>query len=237
MVLALPRGAVPVGYEVARAIGADLDVFVVCKIGSPGQPELGMGAVGEDGVRVINDEVVRMARVTPEDLARVERREQAEVEARARRFRSGRMRVSLAGRTVILVDDGIATGSTMRAACQVARAAGARRVVVAVPVAPPDAVSSFSDVADEVVCLATPSPFYAVGQWYADFTQVSDAEVTRLLQREPVTQSSRAQPSRTGHAAAGLAHAARGDGPGQGLLTWNCLHNGDWRPGRGSAAS
>lgn len=186
VVLGLPRGGVPVAAEVADALGAPLDVIVVRKLGVPYQPELGMGAVGEDGIRVINEEVVRMAGVTPEDIDKVERLERAEVEARARRFRSGRTRVPLAGRTAILIDDGIATGSTMRAACQVTRAAGARRVVVAVPVAPAEAVRSFRNEADEMVCLQTPSMFYAVGQWYGDFTQVSDAEVTRLLQRESV---------------------------------------------------
>lgn len=186
VVLGLPRGGVPVAAEVADALGAPLDVIVVRKLGVPYQPELGMGAVGEDGIRVINEEVVRMAGVTPEDIDKVERLERAEVEARARRFRSGRTRVPLAGRTAILIDDGIATGSTMRAACQVTRAAGARRVVVAVPVAPAEAVRSFRNEADEMVCLQTPSMFYAVGQWYGDFTQVSDAKVTRLLQRESV---------------------------------------------------
>jgi putative phosphoribosyl transferase len=195
VVLGLPRGGVPVAAEVAHTLGAPLDVIVVRKLGVPYQPELGMGAVGEDGIRVINEEVVRIAGITPNGLARVERRERAEVEARARRFRAGRPRVALAGRPAVLVDDGIATGSTMRAACQVARAAGARRVVVAVPVAPPDVVPSFRDDADEVVCLETPSPFYAVGQWYADFTQVSDAEVTRLLQREPVAQPTQDPPT------------------------------------------
>ena len=200
VVLGLPRGGVPVAAEVANALGAPLDVIVVRKLGVPYQPELGMGAVGEDGIRVINEEVVRIAGITPNGLARVERRERAEVEARARRFRAGRPRVALAGRTAILVDDGIATGSTMRAACQVARAAGARRVVVAVPVAPAEVVPSFEDDADEVVCLETPSPFYAVGQWYADFTQVSDAVVTRLLQREPVALPARDDPPTNGQA-------------------------------------
>ncbi len=194
VVLGLPRGGVPVAAEVADALAAPLDVIVVRKLGVPHQPELGMGAVGEDGIRVINEEVVRMAGVTPEDIDKVERRERAEVEARARRFRSGRTRVPLVGRTAILIDDGIATGSTMLAACQVTRAAGARRVVVAVPVAPAEAVRSFRNEADEMVCVLTPSMFYAVGQWYADFTQVSDAEVTRLLQREPVPLRTQDEP-------------------------------------------
>lgn len=189
VVLGLPRGGVPVAAEVAHALDAPLDVIVVRKLGVPYQPELGMGAVGEGGVRVLNDEVLRMAGVTATALAEVEYQERAVVEARALRFRAGRPPAPLTGRTAILVDDGIATGSTMRAACQVARAAGARRVVVAVPVAPPGVEPLFKGDADEVICLETPSSFYAVGQWYADFTQVSDAEVTRLLQSEPVAQS------------------------------------------------
>lgn len=183
VVVGLPRGGVPVAAEVARAIGAPLDVIVVRKLGVPYQPELGMGAIGEAGVRVINQSVLRQSGVSEADLAEVERRERAELERRADKFRGNRPRESLAGRTVIVVDDGIATGSTARAACQVARAAGATRVVLATPVAPPDVVGSFDDVADEVVCLSTPEPFFAIGQFYADFGQTSDAEVVELLQR------------------------------------------------------
>jgi len=190
VVLGLPRGGVPVAFEVARALAAPLDVIVVRKLGVPYQPELGMGAVGEGGIRVINDDVVRMAHLGTRELAAVERRERAEVDARARRFRGDRPRIPLRGRTAILVDDGAATGSTMRAACQVARAHGAKRVVVAVPVAPHDTLARLRDDADELVCLDTPRPFFGVGQGYRDFTQTSDAEVTRLLERArgPVTQ-------------------------------------------------
>lgn len=194
VVLGLPRGGVPVAAEVAHALGAPLDVVVVRKLGVPYQPELAMGAIGEDGIRVINDEVVRIARLTPRELARVELSELAKVHAQAQRFRVGRPRASLAGRTAVLVDDGIATGSTIRAACEVVRAAGASRVVVAVPVMPPEAVPSLRDCADEVIALGTPSPFDAVGQWYDDFAQVSDAEVTRLLERERVAPSMRDDP-------------------------------------------
>jgi putative phosphoribosyl transferase len=181
VVVGLPRGGVPVAAEVAEALGAPLDVIVVRKLGVPFQPELGMGAIGEGGVRVLNDEVVRIAGVSPGEVAEVEARERFELERRAQRFRGDRTAVPLAGRTVIVVDDGIATGGTARAAVEVARAHGASRVVLAVPVAPPDTVASMREIADEVVCLATPVAFSAVGQWYEDFTQTSDAEVVRLL--------------------------------------------------------
>lgn len=181
VVVGLPRGGIPVAFEVARSLGAPLDVIVVRKLGVPFQPELGMGAVGENGVRVLNEEVMGMAGVEPEELARVEARERAEVEARARRFRAGRPRVDLAGRTVIVVDDGIATGGTARAALLVARAQGASRVVLAVPVAPSETVEALRGDADDVVCLETPTPFFAIGEWYRDFSQVPDDRVSELL--------------------------------------------------------
>jgi putative phosphoribosyl transferase len=183
VVVGLPRGGVVVAAEVAAALDAPLDVIVVRKLGVPTQPELGMGAVGEDGVRVLNDMVLRVARVTPEQLAAVEARERAEVERRAAAFRGGRPRVELADRAVIVVDDGIATGGTARAALEVARAQGARKVVLAVPVAPPDTLRELAPLADEVVCLETPTWFNAVGQWYDDFTQTTDADVVELLDR------------------------------------------------------
>lgn len=182
VVLGLPRGGVPVAAEVAAALDAPLDVIVVRKLGVPFQPELGMGAIGEDGIRVLNEEVVRLARVSHDEIAEVERRERAEVERRARRFRGDRPPIPLAGRTVIVIDDGIATGGTAKAALQVARAHGAARVVLAVPVAPPDSLREMAQFADEVVCLESPSEFYAVGQWYEDFTQTTDDEVVRLLE-------------------------------------------------------
>jgi predicted phosphoribosyltransferase len=181
VVLALPRGGVPVGAEIARVLDAPLDVIVVRKLGVPSQPELAMGAVGEGGALVVNDRVVRAAGVTSTQLARVEAREREEVEQRGRRFRGDRSTLQLVARTVIVVDDGIATGSTARAALQVARARGAARVALAVPVAPPDSLRELAEFADDVVCLAAPPAFFAVGQWYDDFTQVSDAEVNRLL--------------------------------------------------------
>ena len=183
VVLGLPRGGVPVAFQVATALDAPLDVIVVRKLGVPFQPELGMGAIGEDGVRILNPDVIRAARVTEQDLAKVERRERAELERRAQRFRGDRSRVALEGRTAVLVDDGIATGSTAKAACQVARAQGAKRIVLAVPVAPTDWVDRLGDDADELVCLATPEPFWAIGQWYDDFSQTSDGEVIDCLNR------------------------------------------------------
>jgi putative phosphoribosyl transferase len=181
VVLGLPRGGVPVAFEVARALDAPLDVIVVRKVGVPFQPELAMGALGEDGERVVDEQTVRLAGVTADEFAAVERRERAELERRARRFREGRPRRDVEGRTVIVVDDGIATGSTARAACLVARAHGAARIVLAVPVAPRDAGPRFADVVDELVVLDTPEPFRAVGQWYVDFSPTSDDEVMELL--------------------------------------------------------
>jgi len=183
VVLGLPRGGVPVAFEVARALHAPLDVILVRKLGVPFQPELGMGAIGEDGVRIINEEVVSLAHVSEDDIAVVEQRERAELDRRARRFRGDRPRTPLAGRTAIVVDDGIATGSTARAASRVARAQGARRVVLAVPVAAPSAVEGLRQDADEVVCLEEPQWFFAIGQWYANFTQTRDDEVVELLER------------------------------------------------------
>ncbi len=183
VVLGLPRGGVPVAFEVARELDAPLDVIVVRKLGVPYQPELGMGAIGEDGVRILNRDVLAMARVGEDEIAAVERSERAELERRATRFRGSCPRTPLAGRTAVVVDDGIATGSTARAACQVARAHGASRVILAVPVAPRSSLGLLAEVADELVCLATPEPFYAVGQFYRDFSQTSDDEVVELLER------------------------------------------------------
>ncbi len=183
VVLGIPRGGVPVAAAVAEAAGLPLDVVVVRKLGVPHRPELAMGAVGEDAVRVIDKDVIRRHGVHPAELARVERRERFEVEDRARRLRGARPALLLTGRTTILVDDGIATGSSMAAACRVVRAHGASRVVVAVPVAPDEALERLAHLADEIVCLRTPHPFFSVGQWYRDFTQTTDAEVTALLLR------------------------------------------------------
>jgi len=182
VVLGLPRGGVPVALEVAEALDAPLDVIVVRKLGVPFQPELAMGAIGEDGVRVLNTEVIRLAGVSSGELAAVEQRERAELERRARSFRGDRRPVPLKGKTVVVVDDGIATGSTASAACQVARGHGAARVVLAVPVAPPDWTKRLSGSADEYVCVSTPEPFFGVGQFYADFSQTTDDEVVACLE-------------------------------------------------------
>ena len=195
VVLALPRGGVPVAFEVARELGAPLDVIVVRKLGVPFQPELGMGAVGENGVRVLNENVMRLAGVGKDELDNVEARERAEVEVRARRFRGDRAPVPLAGRTAIIVDDGIATGGTARAALRVARAHGAAQVVLAVPVAPCDSVRQLSQDADEVICVATPEPFLGVGQFYDDFTQVPDDQVVALLDAARATTPAAVDPS------------------------------------------
>jgi putative phosphoribosyl transferase len=180
-VLGLPRGGVPVAFEIARALPAPLDVIVVRKLGVPFQPELAMGAIGEEGVRVENRDVLQSTALMSSDLDAVEARERAELRRRAEEYRDGRPRLDLRGRCAIIVDDGIATGSTMRAACQVARVLGVARIVVAVPVASRQAVAALRDVCDEVLSVELPEQFYAVGEWYRDFSQASDEEVVDLL--------------------------------------------------------
>jgi putative phosphoribosyl transferase len=181
VILALPRGGVPVGWEVARALGAPLDVMVVRKLGVPGHEELAMGAIASGGIRVVSDEVVQALAIPARVLADTAVMEEDELLRRERAFRGDRPATRLAGCTVVLVDDGIATGSTMLAAVAAARAASAARVVVAVPVAPRDTCRMLSEHADEVLCLSTPARFRAVGDWYDDFSQVDDDEVRRLL--------------------------------------------------------
>ena len=182
VVLGLPRGGVPVAFEVAKAIAAPLDVIVVRKLGLPWQPELAMGAIGEDGVRVLNPEVLSSSRVSESSLAAAEARERAELEAQVAKYRRGRPRLTLYGRTAVIVDDGIATGSTARAACQVAGMLGAASVALAVPVAPPDTLAQLAKVADHVIALESPHLFIAVGEWYLDFSQTTDDEVVALLE-------------------------------------------------------
>ncbi|MGF2945697.1 phosphoribosyltransferase family protein [Mycobacterium sp. Lab-001] len=183
VVLGLPRGGVPVAFEVAKALNAPLDVLVVRKLGVPHQPELAFGAIGEGGVRVINDAVAGEADLAGDEMAAVEARQRAELERRSERFRRGHARVPMAGRIAVIVDDGVATGATAKAACLVARAQGARRVVLAVPIGGRDIFTRFSGHADDVVCLYTPGSFSAVGQGYRNFTQTSDDEVVALLDR------------------------------------------------------
>lgn len=181
VVLGLPRGGVPVAAEVALALGAPLDVISVRKLGVPFRRELAMGAIGEDGAMVLNDDVVRMADVTPSDVAEVAARERIELEQRLERVRAVRPRQPLHGRSAVIVDDGVATGATMRAAIRVLRVVGAGPVTAATPVAPPNAVAMLATVADRVVCLVQPEPFWAVGTWYRHFEAVDDEEVLSLL--------------------------------------------------------
>ncbi len=183
VVLGLPRGGVPVAFEVAKALRAPLDVLVVRKLGVPFQPELAFGAIGEGGVRVINDLIVRETALSARDMAAVEAKQQAEVVRRSERFRGGHDRIPLAGRIAVIVDDGVATGATAKAACEVARAQGASRIVLAVPIGAADTAERFTGYADEVICLHAPAFFFAVGQGYRNFTQTSDDEVVALLDR------------------------------------------------------
>ena len=181
VVLGLPRGGVPVGYEVARRLGAPLDVFLVRKLGVPGHAELAMGAIASGGVRVLNDDVVNWYRIPDVVVDEVAREEQVELERRERAYRENRDPLDVRSRVVLLVDDGLATGSSMKAAVQAVRAREPARVVVAAPVGAPDTCRALADVADEVVCARQPEMFSAVGLWYRDFSQTTDEEVRELL--------------------------------------------------------
>ena len=183
VVLGLPRGGIPVAYEVARALGAPLDVFVVRKLGLPGQEELAIGAIASGGVRVVNDELVRRIGVPAEVLDEVAAREGRELARRERDYRGSRGPLPVAGRTVILVDDGLATGASLRAAATALRRLKPARIVAAVPVGAAETCAEFRDVVDEVVCSETPEPFWAVGNWYDDFSQTTEEEVRRLLEK------------------------------------------------------
>jgi predicted phosphoribosyltransferase len=181
LVLALPRGGVPVAYEVARALHAPLDVFMVRKLGVPGYEELAMGAIATGGLRVLDEDLVRMLDLPREVIERVTAAETRELERREREYRGDRPPLDVRGRTVILIDDGLATGSTMRAAIAALKKEGAKRIVVAVPVAPPETCEALKAQVDDVVCAVTPEPFRAVGLWYRDFSQTTDEEVRDLL--------------------------------------------------------
>ena len=183
LVLALPRGGVPVAYEVARALHAPLDVFMVRKLGVPGYEELAMGAIATGGVRVLDEELVRMLYLPRDVIERVTAIEMTELERRERQYRGDRPAPDVRGRTVILIDDGLATGSTMRAAIAALKREGAKRIVVAVPVAPPETCEALRVQVDDVVCAVTPELFRAVGLWYGDFSQTTDEEVRDLLAR------------------------------------------------------
>jgi len=184
LVLALPRGGGPVAFELARAFGAPLDVFLVRKLGVPGYEELAMGAVATGGVRVLNDEIVRGLGISEHEIDAVVARELRELSRRDRLYRGDRPPSDVAGRTVILVDDGLATGATMRAAVQALRQQQPGRIVAAVPTASPDTCQVLKAEADDVICAMTPEPFFAVGHWYDDFTQTTDDEVREPLARQ-----------------------------------------------------
>jgi putative phosphoribosyl transferase len=183
IVLALPRGGVPVAFEVAQALHADLDVFLVRKLGVPGHEELAMGAIAAGGVKVLNQALIAELGIPPALVERVVAREQQEIERRERLYRDDRPPPVVTGRTVILVDDGLATGATMLAAVRALQTMKPKRIIVAVPVASPQACEEFREYVDATVCVATPEPFYAVGVWYEDFSQTSDDEVRELLER------------------------------------------------------
>jgi putative phosphoribosyl transferase len=183
VVLALPRGGVPVGYQVAKALGCSLDVFVVRKLGAPQQPELAMGAIASGGVRVLNEEVVRGLHITPEQLADTAERETRELERREHAYRGDRPPLDVKDKCVLLVDDGVATGYTMRAAVAALRQRAPKKIIIAAPVAAKDTCVDLKRHADAVLCLMTPYDFAAVGQWYRHFDQTSDDEVRLLLER------------------------------------------------------
>jgi putative phosphoribosyl transferase len=183
LVLALPRGGVPVAFEVALVLGAPLDVFVVRKLGVPGREELAFGAIASGGARVVDPETVRRVGLTRETIEQIARAEERELTRRERLYRGTRSAPRITGRTAILVDDGLATGSSMRVAVEALRSESPARVVVAVPIAPPSTCAELAGEVDEIVCAATPDPFLSVGSWYEDFSQTSDDEVRELLER------------------------------------------------------
>lgn len=181
IVLGLPRGGVPVAFEVARALNAPLDVFLVRKLGMPGQEELAMGALASGGVRILNDDLIRRFHVPESMVEAVVAKEERELQRREREYRGTSAPLPVAGKTAILVDDGLATGASLRAAAAALKRLGPARIVAAVPVGSAETCAEFEDVVDEVVCAETPEPFWAIGNWYDDFSQTTDEEVRRLL--------------------------------------------------------
>jgi putative phosphoribosyl transferase len=183
VVLALPRGGVPVGFEIAKILDLPLDIFVVRKLGVPGQEELAMGAIASGGVRVLNDDIIRMLKIPKEAINAVAAKEQRELERREKLYRQGHPPIDVRGKLVILVDDGLATGATMRVAAMALQQEQVKGVIVAVPVSASSTCEEFRSVVDEIICAFTPEPFYGVGSWYRDFSPTSDAEVIHLLEK------------------------------------------------------
>ncbi len=183
IVLGLPRGGVPVAYEVAEALDAPMDVFIVRKLGVPGHEEYAMGAIASGGIRVLNPEAMDFLDIDDRTVEAVAQREKRELERREQAYRGDRPMPNFEGKTVILVDDGLATGASMRAAVEALKTRNPEKIVVAVPAAAPESCAGFQDEVDEVVCVLTPQPFFGVGAWYQDFSQTTDEEVSALLQR------------------------------------------------------
>lgn len=192
LVLALPRGGVPVAFEIARSLGAPLDLMLVRKLGVPGQRELAMGAIAEGGVRVLNEDLIAALQISPNRIERVAADEALELERRARAYRGSRPAPSLRGRVVILVDDGLATGATMRAAILASRAQAPARLIVAAPVAAAETAALLQPLVDELVVVELPEPFGAIGLWYEDFAQISDEEVRALIRQADAPRAAEA---------------------------------------------
>jgi putative phosphoribosyl transferase len=200
LVLALPRGGVPVGFEVAKALPAPLDIFLVRKLGVPGHEELAMGAISTGGVRVLNDDVVDYLQIPEGVIDAIAEIELRELERRERAYRGDRPEPNVQGKTIILVDDGLATGSTMRAAAAALRRQNPARIVVAVPVSAPQTCDEYRMGVDEIVCASTPEPFRGVGQWYRDFSQTTDDEVRELLEKAQAIHADEAEDRELTHA-------------------------------------
>jgi len=183
LVLALPRGGVPVAFEVARELNVKMDVFIVRKLGVPGNEELAMGAIASEDVRVLNEDIIRSYQIPDRIIATVAANELRELERREHRYRGNRPRPDMKGMTVILIDDGLATGATMHAAVEALKTKRPAKLIVAVPTASPDTCKFFKGIVDEMICATTPEPFYAVGAWYKDFSQTTDEEVCKLLEK------------------------------------------------------